>query len=111
MRSEGGPASTADPGHACLPGIRPSFRASRIVFWISGLSYFDCLCPWSGASRRPEYVVWEQVCEVLTKPERLLALAEEYLGLRGKQVAFERDEYGVTRAKSQNVTARSSRFS
>ena len=38
-----------------------------------------------------EYVVWEQVCEILSQPERLLSLAEEYLGLRGQQVEFERD--------------------
>jgi DNA invertase Pin-like site-specific DNA recombinase len=38
-----------------------------------------------------EYVVWEQVCDVLSQPERLLSLAEEYLGLRGQQVEFERD--------------------
>jgi site-specific DNA recombinase len=38
-----------------------------------------------------ECVVWEQVCDVLSKPERLLSLAEEYLGLRGQQIEFERD--------------------
>jgi site-specific DNA recombinase len=38
-----------------------------------------------------EYVVWEEVCDVLSRPERLLSLAEEYLGLRGQQVEFERD--------------------
>lgn len=31
------------------------------------------------------------MCDVLSKPERLLSLAEEYLGLRGQQVEFERD--------------------
>jgi site-specific DNA recombinase len=43
-----------------------------------------------------EYVVWEQVCDLLSKPERLVALAEEYLGLRGKQIEVERDEYEET---------------
>jgi hypothetical protein len=38
-----------------------------------------------------EYVVWEQVCDVLSPPERLLSLAEEYLGLKGQHVEFERD--------------------
>jgi DNA invertase Pin-like site-specific DNA recombinase len=46
-----------------------------------------------------EYVVWEQVCDLLSKPERLVALAEEYLGLRGTQIEFERDEYGDTEKK------------
>ena len=46
-----------------------------------------------------ELVVWEQVCDILSKPERLLALAEEYLGLRSQQVEFERDEHEVTQSK------------
>jgi hypothetical protein len=46
-----------------------------------------------------EYVVWEQVCDLLAKPERLVALAEEYLGLRGKQIEVERDEVEATAAK------------
>jgi site-specific DNA recombinase len=46
-----------------------------------------------------EYVVWEQVCDLLSKPERLVALAEEYLGLRGRQIEVERDEYDETLRK------------
>jgi site-specific DNA recombinase len=46
-----------------------------------------------------EYVVWEQVCDLLSKPERLVTLAEEYLGLRGQQIAVERDEYEDTQTK------------
>jgi DNA invertase Pin-like site-specific DNA recombinase len=38
-----------------------------------------------------EYVVWETVSGILSTPERLLALAEEYLSLRSQQVEFERD--------------------
>lgn len=44
-----------------------------------------------------EHVVWEQVCDLLSKPERLVALAEDYLGLRGQQIAVERDEYDDTK--------------
>ena len=40
-----------------------------------------------------EVVVWEQVCDLLSRPERLVALAEGYLGLRGQQIEVERDEY------------------
>jgi site-specific DNA recombinase len=40
-----------------------------------------------------EFVVWEQVCDLLSRPERLVALAEEYLGLRGQQIEVERDEH------------------
>lgn len=36
--------------------------------------------------------VWETVAALLRDPERLLALATEYLGLRGPQLAAERDE-------------------
>jgi DNA invertase Pin-like site-specific DNA recombinase len=46
-----------------------------------------------------EHVVWEQVCDLLSKPERLVALAEEYLGLRGNQIEVERDEYEETQKK------------
>ena len=52
-----------------------------------------------------EYVVWEQVCDLLSKPERLMGLAEEYLGLRGSQVAVERDEGEVTQAKVAELDA------
>lgn len=48
-----------------------------------------------------EYVVWEQVCDLLSKPERLVALADEYLGLRGQQIEFERDEYKETQKKTE----------
>lgn len=50
-----------------------------------------------------EYVVWEQVCDLLSKPERLVALAEEYLGLRGPQIEVERDEYEETRVKVESL--------
>ncbi len=49
-----------------------------------------------------EYVVWEQVCEVLSKPERLIALAEEYLSLRGQQIEFERDSIADLDAQIAN---------
>lgn len=50
-----------------------------------------------------EYVVWEQVCDLLSRPERLVALAEEYLGLRGKQIEVERDEYAETQKKLDGI--------
>jgi site-specific DNA recombinase len=50
-----------------------------------------------------EYVVWEQVTDLLSKPERLVALAEEYLGLRGRQIEVERDEYEVTQEKVKDL--------
>jgi len=50
-----------------------------------------------------EYVVWEQVCDLLARPERLVALAEEYLGLRGQQIEFERDEYEETKVKIDSL--------
>jgi DNA invertase Pin-like site-specific DNA recombinase len=50
-----------------------------------------------------EYVVWEQVCDLLAKPERLVALAEEYLGLRGAQIEVERDEAEVTAKKVREL--------
>jgi DNA invertase Pin-like site-specific DNA recombinase len=46
-----------------------------------------------------EHVVWEQVCDLLSRPERLVSLAEEYLGLRGNQIEVERDEYEETQKK------------
>jgi DNA invertase Pin-like site-specific DNA recombinase len=55
-----------------------------------------------------EYVVWEQVCEILSTPERLLSLAEEYLGLRGQQIEFERDwvaDLDAQIAKQEKVLA------
>jgi hypothetical protein len=39
-----------------------------------------------------ENAVWDEVCELLTSEDRLLALADEYLGLRETQVEVERDE-------------------
>lgn len=46
-----------------------------------------------------EGAVWDAISEVLTQPERLIALAEEYLGLRGQQVQNER-------AQSEDVERR-----
>jgi site-specific DNA recombinase len=46
-----------------------------------------------------EEVVWEQVCDLLSKPERLLDLAQQYLGLRSSQVEVERDSADETKAK------------
>jgi len=46
-----------------------------------------------------EVVVWEQVCDLLSRPERLVALAESYLGLRGQQIEVERDEYEEAKKK------------
>lgn len=39
-----------------------------------------------------EEAVWDEVCALLSHPERLLAMAEEYLELRSTQVEVERDE-------------------
>src|SRR5205823_5833174 len=50
-----------------------------------------------------EYVVWEQVCELLSKPERLIALAEDYLGLRGQQIEVERDQTQVIERKIREL--------
>ena len=47
--------------------------------------------------------MWEQVCPLLRQPERLLAFAEEYLGLRGRQIEVERDEVAETEAKVREL--------
>jgi site-specific DNA recombinase len=46
-----------------------------------------------------EVVVWEQVCDLLSRPERLLELAETYLGLRSSQLEVERDGIEDTQRK------------
>jgi DNA invertase Pin-like site-specific DNA recombinase len=50
-----------------------------------------------------EHVVWEQVCDLLSKPERLVGLAEEYLGLRKHQIEAERDSIEDLDAKIRNL--------
>ncbi|MEN3342284.1 MAG: hypothetical protein V7644_1688, partial [Actinomycetota bacterium] len=50
-----------------------------------------------------EEVVWEQVCDLLSKPERLLELAEQYLGLRSSQLEVERDGIEETERKLREI--------
>jgi hypothetical protein len=46
----------------------------------------------SGCTRtRPTSLVWSEVTALLSQPERLLALADEYLGIRETEVEVERD--------------------
>lgn len=44
---------------------------------------------------RVEALVWGEVTDLLSQPERLIAMAEEYLGVRGAEVEVERDQLGV----------------
>lgn len=46
-----------------------------------------------------EVVVWEQVCDLLSKPQRLLDLAEQYLGFRSSQLEVERESIEDTERK------------
>jgi Recombinase zinc beta ribbon domain len=39
-----------------------------------------------------EHVTWQAVCELLGQPERLVAMAKEYLGIRGEQIHVEREQ-------------------
>lgn len=50
-----------------------------------------------------EEVVWEQVCDLLSKPERLLDLAEQFLGLHSSQREVERDGLEETEAKLRDI--------
>jgi site-specific DNA recombinase len=50
-----------------------------------------------------EAVVWEQVCDLLSKPDRLLNLAESYLGLRSSQLEVERDGIEDTERKLRAI--------
>ena len=50
-----------------------------------------------------ELVVWEQVCDLLSKPERLLELAEQYLGMRSAQLEVERDSAEDTEKKLKHL--------
>jgi DNA invertase Pin-like site-specific DNA recombinase len=50
-----------------------------------------CPCPYFRADDL-ETVVWGAVVDLLSEPERLLAMAEEYLGLRGAQLVVEREQ-------------------
>jgi hypothetical protein len=38
-----------------------------------------------------EEVVWAEICSLLSKPERLFELAEQFLGPRSSQLEVERD--------------------
>jgi site-specific DNA recombinase len=51
-----------------------------------------------------EFIVWEQVCELLGQPERLLQMARDFLGMRGEQVQVERDQLAVIDRKIENLT-------
>lgn len=46
-----------------------------------------------------EDAVWGEVSGVLSEPKRLLAMAHDYLGLRGQQVEVERDQIEVIDSK------------
>lgn len=50
-----------------------------------------------------ELIVWEQVCDLLSKPERLLELAEQYLGMRSVQLEVERDGIEDTERKLKHL--------
>jgi len=50
-----------------------------------------------------EAIVWEQVCDLLSKPERLLELAEQYLGMHASQLAVERDGIEETETKLRAI--------
>jgi len=39
-----------------------------------------------------EFVVWEAVCKLLAEPERLVAMAHEFLGMRGAEMRVEREQ-------------------
>ncbi len=46
-----------------------------------------------------ERAVWEAVSGVLSEPERLVAMAQDFLGLRDQRVGVERDQLAVTDGK------------
>lgn len=46
-----------------------------------------------------EAIVWEQVCDLLSQPQRLLELAEQFLGMRPSQLEVERDGIEETERK------------
>jgi hypothetical protein len=50
-----------------------------------------------------EHAVWDEVCALLTSEDRLLALADEYLGLRETQVEVEQDESRTLDAQIRKV--------
>jgi DNA invertase Pin-like site-specific DNA recombinase len=50
-----------------------------------------------------EQAVWDEVCALLTSEDRLLALADEYLGLRETQVEVEQDESQTLDAQIRKV--------
>jgi site-specific DNA recombinase len=50
-----------------------------------------------------EAIVWEQVCDLLSKPERLVELAEQYLGMRSSQLEVERDGIEETEQKLREI--------
>jgi hypothetical protein len=50
-----------------------------------------------------EAVVWGQVCDLLSRPECLLALAEQYLGIRSSQLEVERDGIEDTERKLREI--------
>ncbi len=46
-----------------------------------------------------ETLVWDQVVQLLTQPERLIAMAEDFLGIRQGQITVERDQIADVDAK------------
>jgi hypothetical protein len=56
--------------------------------------------------RHVEDAVWDAISEVLEQPERLLALAEEYLGTRGCQIETESEQMEVVVPRSPTTSAR-----
>lgn len=50
-----------------------------------------------------EDAVWHAISEVLTQPEHLIALAEEYLGLRGRQIETESEQMKAVDVKIVRV--------
>jgi hypothetical protein len=57
-----------------------------------------CRCPRLDAEH-VEARVWQAVTDLLSEPERLTAMAADYLALRGQQMGAERDQLGTVTAK------------
>lgn len=50
-----------------------------------------------------EGLVWREVSGLLAQPERLIAMAEDYMGLRGAEIGTEREQADAIEAKIANL--------
>ncbi len=84
-------------------------RYSGIWRKSKGWKQYRCVAEYQGGCERcrtrrvhaddVEKAVWDEIARVLSEPERLIAMAAEFLGVRGQQIETEREQTQAIDAK------------